>query len=147
MLNPDEVALSQLWLHYWAGHDADDTSFQDDQWVTMKYIENNTETELFNKCLEHLKEFPANAHGGPLLLALIQEQIQNSSEPAMKNLLSLVSTLKISKYPGEDVSKYVTVIRAVHSILLSASEASNLHFDQDNFVQTVVERLQTTSVP
>jgi hypothetical protein len=147
LLNPDEVALSQLWLHYWAGHDADDTSFQDDQWVTMKYIENNTETELFNKCLEHLKEFPANAHGGPLLLALIQEQIQNSSEPAMKNLLSLVSTLKISKYPGEDVSKYVTVIRAVHSILLSASEAGNLHFDQDNFVQTVVERLQTTSVP
>jgi hypothetical protein len=35
----------------------------------------------------------------------------------------------------------------VHSTLLSASEAGNLHFDQESFVQTVVERLQTTSVP
>jgi len=147
LLNPDEVALSQIWLHYWAGVSAEDTSFQDDQWVSMKYIELNTDPDLFNKCLEHLKEFPVNAHGGPLLLALIQEQIQNSSEPAMKNLLSLVSSLKISKYPGEDVSKYVTQIRAVHSTLLSASEAGNLHFDQESFVQTVVERLQTTSVP
>jgi hypothetical protein len=80
LLNPDEVALSQIWLHYWAGVSAEDTSFQDDQWVSMKYIELNTDPDLFNKCLEHLKEFPVNAHGGPLLLALIQEQIQNSSE-------------------------------------------------------------------
>ena len=147
ILNPDEVALSSIWMHLWAGVNEDDSSYQDDQWASLRYLENNTDPVLFNKCMEAMKEYPVNAHGGPLFLALVQEQIQNSSEPAMAHLLSLVAKLKISKYPGEDVSKYVTVIRAVHATLQSASEAGNLYFDEDSFIQTVVERLQTTSVP
>ena len=145
-VTPEMAAASSLWYYHWAGKDDKDPSYREDLYVTGQFFHNASETDLDIKCLEDLTTFPAESRGGPLVLSLIQHHIQSNSEPACKNLMNLVEGIKISKYPGENVSHFVSIIRSVNTTLSQAREAGHYHYRDEDFVCTVIVRLQTTTV-
>ena len=145
-VTPDLAAASSTWWAAWGGDDQD-TSYQEDLWITNELIKHNTDPVLYNKCQEEIEHFHTLSHGGPLLLSLILNKVFASAETAMKKLVDLITKIKISDYPGEDVPKVVSIIRAAHTHLVSASKATGRTYLPSDFNLIVVRRLQTTSVP
>ncbi|KAG7343783.1 hypothetical protein IV203_021791 [Nitzschia inconspicua] len=57
--------------------------------------------------------FPSAQQGGPLLLYLLINQVVADNESAGRVLVDRLRTVTISSYPGEDITKVVTHLRAL----------------------------------
>ncbi len=97
-LTPGQVALSNCWCYFWTGEDEDDESFKEDLWVSAEHLKTNSHIELWTKCLETYELYPPECRGGPLMLMLILEQIQSTTESALCHLMTVFTSLKITAY-------------------------------------------------
>jgi uncharacterized membrane protein YgcG len=142
-LTPEAVALSSCWYKWYA---------KSNPWIgenfvlTLDCIRNNTEEDLFAKCIEEMTNgYPVDAHGGPLMLMLILRRIQSSSESTITSLIKQIEHLKISKIKGENVDEAVTLIRSAYDFMIACSNEHHSYVP-DGFPKTVLRVFQTTSV-
>ncbi len=136
------VANSTRWYRLWS---KDDLYLQDLD-MQMEFLENNTHDSLWTTCLADQKSYPEEAHGGPLMFALILRRIMNTSETAIDNCVKKLKNYKISDTKGEDVDRAVNLIRATHELLLSVSHVGHNYVPTD-FPKILLDVFQTTSVP
>ena len=79
------------------------------------------------------------------MLFLVLKKIQDNSESAIEALKTRVTKLKIRDIQGENVDVAVSLIKSTYSTLQSASTAER-NYVPDDFPQTVLKVLQTSSV-
>ena len=72
----------------------------------------NTDEELWLKCLETCEEHAPVQQGGPLVLVLILQRIQDRSEQTLDVLKTRVAQLDISELKGEDVEQTVRLVKS-----------------------------------
>ena len=139
-LHPTVIANSNAWYNLWADHEyvAENMNY------AYNFCKNNTEESLFYKCLEDYEEYSPIQQGGPLMLYLVLRKIQNVSETALDHMKAKITKLRISAIPGEDVSEVVSLIKATHSALESASTSDRSYVPLD-FAKLILEVLQTSS--
>jgi hypothetical protein len=61
--------------------------------LSYNLIKNNTNDNLFNKCLEEYEMFHPMQRGGPLILFFILNKVHNASEQHLEHLKDKVETL------------------------------------------------------
>lgn len=145
-LTPEMVSNSNVWYNHWI----EDEYIKENMHLTFGCLQSNTEETLWNLALEDYKnsrfaQYPVQ-QGGPLMLRILLQRIQNVSETAIERLLEQLRALKISSLPGEDVDVAVSLINTTHGTLVSASTPDHCYVP-DNFPCLVLDVLQTTSVP
>ena len=113
--------------------------------ITLTLVQHNTDEESWLKCLETCEEHAPVQQGGPLVLFLILQRIQDRSEQTLDVLKMRVAQLDISKLKGEDVEQAARLIKSAHRVLKSSSTDSRSYVPRD-FVKTVMFVLQTTTV-
>ena len=141
-LTPEAVAVSSTWYKYYVTNEWIGENFL----LTLDCLRNNTEEELFSKCLEEMNQYPPVSHGGPLMLMLLLARIQSSSEKTITSLIHQVKNLKISDIKGENVDEAVTLIRSAYEFMVACS-TDHHDYVPDDFPKTVLRVFQTTSVP
>ena len=141
-LHSVHVANSCTWHNSWvtSRHIAENMA------CTFTFLQNNTEENLWLKCLETYEECHPIQQGGPLMAHLILQRIQDSSEQALDLLSNQVKVLNTSELPGEDIEKAVSSIKSTHRILQCSSTQTRSHVPTD-FARTVFQVFQTTTVP
>ena len=73
--------------------------------ITLTLVQHNTDEESWLKCLETCDEHAPVQQGGPLMLFLVLQRIQDRSEQTPDVLKMRVAQLDISKLKGEDVEQ------------------------------------------
>ena len=139
--NADIVANSNAWYNQWVQA----SYISENMTYSLQFLQNNTSESLWNKCLESYEDYSPAQRGGPLMLFLVLKKIQDNSESAIEALKTRVTKLKIRDIPGENVDTAVSLIKSTYSTLQSASTAER-NYVPDDFPQTVLRVLQTTSV-
>lgn len=81
--------------------------------MTQNYLLNNTETELYRKCLEVFNTYSPAQQGGPLMFKILMDHLEASSVVAAQVLSQAIQNIDIKNYDGEDVSKVVSQVRGV----------------------------------
>ena len=114
--------------------------------LIFTFLQNNTEETLWSKCLELYEEYNPIQQGGPLMVFLILQRIQDSSEQALELLRYQVKALNISKLPGEDVEQAVSLVKSTHRVLQCSSTSTRSYIPSD-FAKTVFKVFQTSTVP
>jgi hypothetical protein len=141
-LDDNIVANSCAWYNMWIV----EPYIQENMAYTFTLLQNNTSETLWNKCLEEYEEYAPQQQGGPLMLFLILRRIQSNSETAIEHLKKQIKSLRIRDLPGENVDTAVSLIKTTLNALQSASTPEHSYIPED-FPQTVLKVLQTTSVP
>ena len=142
-LTADMVAVSCYWYNTFLSHLP---YIRENMSYTFTLFKNNTDESLWNLVLEDYERFDPSERGGPLVAFLILKRIRNVSETAITNLKAKLKNLKISKLPGEDVDRAVSLVRATHSALRSVSTPDRTYVPED-FPALLYKVFQTTSVP
>ena len=93
-----------------------------------------------------MTSLPRGSKGDALMAYLIFQRIQDSSEQALELLRDQLSSLNISKLPGEDVEQAVSLVKSTYKVLKCASSKNRTYLPND-FAKTVFHLFQTTSVP
>ena len=137
----DMVANSCAWYNYWLSP----PYIRENMTYSLVFLQNNTSDSLWSKCLESYDDFAPAQQGGPLMLFLILKKIQDTSESAIESLKTRIANLKIRDLKGEDVDLAVSMIRSTVTALEGASGPDHSYLP-DDFPQTVLKILQTTSV-
>ena len=140
-LHPVHVANSNTWYHLWAGP----TYIRENMALTLSLIQHNTDEELWLKCLEKYEDFEPSQQGGPLMLILVLQRIQDRSEQTLDFLKKRVSNLNISKLKGEDVEQAVRLIKSTYKVLKCSSTEHRSYVPRD-FTKVAFCVLQTTTV-
>ena len=140
-LTPDVVANSC----YWYNRYVDQAYVRENMMLIYKLLQNNTDEQLWTKSLEEYHEYQVVQQGGPLMLIIILQRIQNSSETAVLHLKNSLRNLKISSLEGENVDKAVSLVKSTHRLLIAASTDSH-NYVPDDFPHTVLKVYQTSSV-
>ena len=117
---------------------------KDNMGLIFSFLQANTEEKFFRKCLEAYEEFDPFQQGGPLILILILQQIQDSSEAAIVRVRGSLETLKIKDLEGENVDTAVSMIKTVTELLTSSAREDRT-FIPDGYTETILEIFQTTS--
>lgn len=141
-LNVDMVANSCTWFNTWVEADY----IAENMTYSLELIKNNCTDSLWLKQWETHGEFHIAQRGGPLMLFLVLNKIQSSSETALDTLKEQLKALVISKLPGENVEDAVAFIKSAYSALQSASTSDHCYVPED-FPKTVLKIMQTSSVP
>ena len=97
--------------------------------ITLTLVQHNTDEELWLKCLETYDEYAPVQQGGPLMLFLILQRIQDRSEQTLDVLKIRVAQLDISKLKGEDVEQAARLIKSAYRVLKSSSTDSRSYGD------------------
>ena len=113
--------------------------------LTYLLLSKNTEEGLWNKCLGEYENYPSAFQGGPLMLFLILQHIQDRSHQTIEHVRSLIETFKINKLTGEDITTAVEQLRAAYHCLRYASHTDR-NYVPDDFPNTLLNVFQTTSV-
>ena len=141
-LTPAIVANSNAYYSRWVA----DEFIPDNLNLTYTMCKNNTEDNLFNKCLEEYEKYHSMQQGGPLMLCLLLQRIHNGTEQHMEHLKLRVETLKISNLEGESVYLAVSLVNAAYSTFESATTPNNDRIPPE-WSKTLIKVFQTTSVP
>ena len=140
-LHPEIVANSCAWYNMWTA----DSHIRENMALTFMLLQNNTEGDLWSKCVELYEDYSPVQQGGPLMLCLILRCIQDHSEQALEYLKRQVAQLKLSKLEGEDVEQAIRLLKSTLRALKNASTEDRSHAPLD-FVKTIFRVLQTSSV-
>ena len=141
-LTPAIVANSNAYYSRWVA----DEFIPDNLNLTYTMCKNNTEDNLFNKCLEDYERYHSMQQGGPLMLCLLLQRIHNGTEQHMEYLKLRVETLKISELEGESVDLAVSLVNAAYATFISVTTPSNDRIPPE-WSKTLIHVFQTTSVP
>jgi uncharacterized protein YaaW (UPF0174 family) len=115
--------------------------------LTYKHLVHNTEDDLVTKVNETYSEYPTAECGGPLFFKIMMDKLQNNSEDAATYLISVVKSLKITDYDGENVDNVVSLVRGTHKRLLNLKSRTQKSLLPDDFAETLLQVFQTSSVP
>ena len=140
-LHPEIVANSCAWYNMWTA----DSYIRENMALTFMLLQNNTEGDLWSKCMELYEDYSPVQQGGPLMLCLISRRIQDHSEQALEYLKRQVAQLKLSKLEGEDVEQAIRLLESTLRALKNASTEDRSCVPLD-FVKTIYRVLQTSSV-
>ena len=141
-LTAQQVGLSNAW---YKTHPMDKL-FEQDLELTSTLLQRNCTEMFWQQIQTDATPFPEEYSGGPLMFYLALRRLQNPSEAAIDHLLASLRTLKISKFDGENVDEVVKTLRATYTTLMNASIGGR-NFVPSDFPKTVIEILQTSSVP
>ncbi|KAG7370590.1 hypothetical protein IV203_019160 [Nitzschia inconspicua] len=104
-----DVLASNAWFRTWSA----------DPWIcsnlelSASYLYARMPPDLRSILRTKHDAFPPAQQGGPLLLYLLINQVVAANESVGRVLVDRLSTVTISSYPGEDISKVVTHLRAL----------------------------------
>lgn len=142
-LNTSFVANSNAWWRRYISQASPwiNENFQ----YSFDFIKANTTETLFDKAFQDYLEFPDCQKGGPLILLLILQRIQNTSETSLDNLRTSLRNLKISMLEGEDVELATNIIKSSVAALKGASRPEK-SFLPDDLSELILKIYQTTSV-
>ena len=135
--HPAHVANSCTWYNLWVDSDY----VHQNMAITLTLVQHDTDEELWLKCLETCEEHAPVQQGGPLMLFLILQRVQDRSEQTLDVLKMRAAQLDISKLKGEDVEQAARLIKSTHRVLKSSSTDSRSYVPRD-FVKTVMFVLQ-----
>jgi hypothetical protein len=106
-------------------------------------LKNNIDPLLMSRLQSKYDAFTPSQRGGPLLFALLMAELLYTNESAVHTLKDQIQKYKINKVPREDIKKISSVILLVAKrIWYSKGESF-----PENFVDTIISLLQTSSVP
>jgi hypothetical protein len=142
-LDPAMVANSIAYYHLWL---YESPYIRENLSITYAFLKNNTDEALWNKCLPEYERFPPEARGGPLMLLLILQRIQNTTESALTHLVHRIEHLKISDIEGENVETVATLVKAALTLVDRATARNMVRLPFD-FPKTLLKVYQTSSVP
>ena len=140
-LHITHVLNSNTWYNTWAAG----AYVRDNMLQVYLLFENNTDGNLWTRCLDTYEGYSPVQQGGPLMVYLVLQAIQNSSEQALDHLLGQLRSLDISKLPGEDVEKAVILIRTTYLTLKGAC-TKDRNFIPSDFIKLVYNILLTPTV-
>ena len=140
-LHPDIVANSNAWWNTWVRN----SYVRENMVLLFLLLQNNTEPDLWAKCMELYEDYAPVQQGGPLMLCLILRRIQDQSEQALVTLVTRVSRIRISKTTGEDIESVIRLIKSTYRVLRNASTSARSYVPID-FSKTVLKVFQTSSV-
>ncbi|KAG7368578.1 hypothetical protein IV203_031321 [Nitzschia inconspicua] len=109
VLKITDVLASNAWFRTWSA----------DPWIcpnlelSASYLYARMAPDLRSILRTKHDAFPPAQQGGPLLLYLLINQVVAANESVGRVLVDRLSTVTISSYPGEDISKVVTHLRAL----------------------------------
>lgn len=132
-----EVALSNQWYNEYTTAEWYRQNLQ----LTLEFLENNTTTALWEKCLEVYEEYPANQRGGPLMFLIIMKKLQSHTEAATKYLSNSIENMKLTNFEGESVSRATSLIRGAYKRLKLINKVP------EDFEKWVLKVFQTSTVP
>jgi hypothetical protein len=136
-----QVAASNQFYHTWTDN-AVDQMHTNLNW-SYYLLKNNIDPLLMSRLQPKYDAFTPAQRGGPLLFALLMAELLYTNESAVHTLKDQIQKYKINKVPGEDIKKISSVILSVAKrIWYSKSESF-----PENFVDTIISLLQTSSVP
>ena len=135
------VLNSNIWYNTWAAG----AYVRDNMLQVYLLFENNTDGNLWTRCLDTYEQYSPVQQGGPLMVYLVLQAIQDSSEQALEHMLEQLRSLDISKLPGEDVEKAVLLIRTTYMTLKGACTKDRNYVPSD-FVKLVYNILLTPTV-
>ena len=138
-LSNEQVGLSIQWIRKWMDHTAE-PHWEQNLVLSLEFLEKNCTPELWRKCMETLKMFPALQQGGPLMFRIILDKLQSDTEQAVRHLSDTIKNLKLTDCAGEDVCRVASLIRSAHQRL------SNVRRVPEDFNKWVLEIMQTSSV-
>ena len=141
-LHPEVVANSCTWYNRWVTN----AYIRENMVLAFMLLQNNTDPELWAKCMELYEDYSPIQQGGPLMLCLILRRIQDQSEQALDYLKQHVSNIRLNKLEGEDIEQAVRLIKSVLHALKNASTKARSCAPLD-FTKTVFNVLQTSSAP
>ena len=114
-LTPPMVAISNFFYNTCV----DQEYIGDNMSLLFQFLKNNTDEDLWTKCLEDYQAFHPLQQGGPLMFILILKRIRDSSESAVLRVRASLEKLKIKNLEGEDVDMAVSLIKTVTELLES----------------------------
>lgn len=140
-LHPDIVANSNAWWNTWVKN----SYVRENMTLLFLLLQNNTEPDLWAKCMELYEDYAPVQQGGPLMLCLILRRIQDQSEQALVTLVTRVSRINISKTNGEDIESVIRLIKSTYRVLKNSGTPGKSYVPID-FPKRVMMVMQTTSV-
>jgi hypothetical protein len=121
--------------------------FVEDLKVTYTYLFKNTDRAVQTKVLEHYNKYKTAEQGGPLWLKLVLDEITMSSTKAVEHLIQQVRGIDISKLPGQDVSKAVSMIRGAYTRLCNIKNPrTKRNSVPDTFMKDTMAVIKTCTV-
>jgi hypothetical protein len=140
-----QVANSNKWYRT---KPKDQEPFVEDLKMSHAYLSRNTDRAVQTKVQEYYDKFSAAEHGGPLWLKLMLDEITISSTKAVEHLVTQVREIDISKLPGQDVAKAVSMIRGAHLRLRNIKNpVTKRNSVPDTFLKDIMTIINTCTVP
>jgi hypothetical protein len=130
--------------HWWSANIKSDWIKQNLEF-SFEFLKANTSESLWGKARAEYDTFEPCRRGGPLMLYLILNRIQDCSEASIDLLKVRLKSMKISELPGEDIEVAVSFIKSCQAALIGASRPEKWHVP-DDLSQTVLQIMQTTTV-
>jgi hypothetical protein len=118
----------------------DDETVTENLKLTLDYMKNNVNENLWNKVLEKYKPFQEKQKGGPLFFKLMTNQLLSNTELAAKALVERVEKYNIGNIQGEEVTK---VTSQIASAINHLKQIGKLPQDMTTHLLTI---MQTSSV-
>ncbi|KAG7371395.1 hypothetical protein IV203_019965 [Nitzschia inconspicua] len=109
VLKLTDVLASNAWFRTWSA----------DAWIcpnlelSASYLYARMAPDLRSTLRAKHDAFPSAQQGGPLLLYLLINQVVAANKSVGRFLVDRLCTVTISSYPGEDITKVVTHLRAL----------------------------------
>lgn len=135
------VALSNKFYQLWTD-DATDQLHTNLNWSYL-LLKNNIEPSLMARLQPKYDAFDKSERGGPLLFQLLMNELMYTNESAVKALKEQVEKYDIKKVAGEDIKRISSILLSVSKRIFYSRGSS---FPED-YVDTIIRILQTTSVP
>ena len=108
---------------------------------SAELIENSCDQDLLDKVSERLISIPHPERGGPLSFFFAMEEITSSTTDAVRALERRVTSLKLTDFPGENVSTAVSQLRS------AISRLSFLDKLPHDILHKLLDVFQSSSVP
>ena len=118
-LHPEAVANSCKWYNTWSA----ESYTSENMVLTFVLLQNNTEADLWGKCIELYESFSEEQQGGPLMLCLILRRIRDHSEQALDIIKVKIQELKITSIEGEDVDAIKSAVNELEQASHALSKA------------------------
>ena len=115
--------------------------------LTFEYFRNNVKEGLHSKVLEIYLSYPTEQRGGPLFFKIMMNILQNNSKEASQYLVKTVKNIKLTDYPGENVSKVVSLIRGATNRLKNLEDEDGKSEMAPDFPSDIIKIFRTSSVP
>ncbi|KAG7370315.1 hypothetical protein IV203_028061 [Nitzschia inconspicua] len=105
----DRVLASNMWYQSYPVK----AWYKQNLGLTTEYLLNHMEPTLWERVKEDYNKTPVEGRGGPLLLYIMIKHIVIANESIAQVLVDKIKDVKLSNYPGEDVTKAVSYIRSL----------------------------------